>query len=258
MEEIQKFYTEDWNESQRLISQSGQIEYITTMKYLKMYCQKDMSVLDACAGCGVYSFPLADLGCNVIAGDLIDTNVAHIRIENEKNHKLKDIYQGSVLDLSRFHDNSFDVVLNLGSYYHLCDETDREKSLSETLRVLKNGGIYIIAYVNRCANYMAHFEELKDNFSFLVDFMQKGHIENSTLFYATTPEMIEEDLEQYNLKLLHHIATDGPIFVYRDIVEHMTKKDFEAFMDIHLSLCDKKSNLGYSEHGLIVAQKEIC
>ncbi|MBD5476323.1 MAG: class I SAM-dependent methyltransferase [Lachnospiraceae bacterium] len=255
MEEIQKFYAEDWNESQRLVSQSGQIEYITTMKYLKKYCQKDMSVLDACAGCGVYAFPLADLGCNVIAGDLIDTNVAHIRMENEKNHKLKDIYQGSVLDLSRFHDNSFDVVLNLGSYYHLCDETDREKSLSETLRVLKNGGIYIISYVNRCANYMAHIEELKDNFSFLADYMQKGHIENSTLFYATTPEMIEEELNKYNLKLLHHVATDGPIFVYRDIVEHMSKKDFESFMDIHLSLCDKKSNLGYSEHGLIVAQK---
>ena len=255
MEEIQKFYSEDWNESRRLISQSGQIEYITTMKYLKKYCQRDMSVLDACAGCGVYSFPLADLGCNVIAGDLIDTNVAHIRIENEKNHKLKDVYQGSVLDLSRFRDDSFDVVLNLGSYYHLCDETDREKSLSETLRVLKNGGIYIISYVNRCANYMAHFEELKDNFSYLADYMQTGHIENSTLFYATTPEMIEEDLKNYNLKLLHHVATDGPIFVYRDIVEHMSKKDFESFMDIHLSLCDKKSNLGYSEHGLIVAQK---
>ena len=61
MEEIQKFYTEDCNESQRLISQSGQIEYITTMKYLEKYCRQNMSVLDACAGCGIYSFPIADL-----------------------------------------------------------------------------------------------------------------------------------------------------------------------------------------------------
>ena len=89
MEEIQKFYTEDWNESQRLISQSGQIEYITTMKYLKMYCQQDMSVLDACAGCGIYSFPLTDLGCNVIVGDLIDINVEHIRKENERDRQEK-------------------------------------------------------------------------------------------------------------------------------------------------------------------------
>ena len=256
MEEIQKFYSKEYNESQRLISQSGQIEYITTMKYLRSYCKKNMSVLDACAGGGVYSFPLAELGCNVTAGDLIDTNVAHITMENKNNPTLKDIYQGSVLDLSRFNDNSFDVVLNLGSYYHLCDEAERIKSLEETLRVLKNGGTYMISYVNRCANYMAHFEELKDNFSFLVNYMNTGHIENSTLFYSTTPEMIEEDLQKYNLRLLHHVATDGPLFVYRDIVEHMNQRDFDAFMDIHLRLCDQKSNWGYSEHGLIIAQKE--
>lgn len=121
--------------------------------------------------------------------------------------------------------------------------------------MLKNGGIYIIAYINRCANYMVHFEELKDNFSFLVNYMQTGHIENSTLFYSATPEMIEDDLRKHNLKLCHHVAADGPIFVYRDIVEHMNREDFEAFMDIHLKLCDKMSNLGYSEHGLIIAQK---
>ena len=257
MEEIQKFYNTEWNESERLLPQSGQIEYITTMKYLEMYCKKDMSVLDACAGGGIYSFPLASLGCKVTAGDLIDVNVEHIKSENAKNPKLKHIYQGNVLDLSSFKDQSFDVVLNLGSYYHLCNEADRQKSLSETLRVLKNGGIYMIAYINRCANYMAHFEELKDNFSFLVNYMHKGYIENSTLFYSATPEMIEEDLRKQNLKLLHHVATDGPVFIYRDIVEQMSKKDFEAFMDIHLSLCDKGSNLGYSEHGLVVAQKEM-
>lgn len=255
MEEIQRFYHTECKESERLTSQSGQIEYITTMKYLKMYCQKNLSVLDACAGGGVYSFPLADLGCKVTAGDLIDVNVEHIRSKNAGNPKLNHIYQGSVLNLSGFADQSFDVVLNLGSYYHLCDEADRQKSLSETLRVLKNGGIYVISYINRCANYMAHFEELKDNFSFLVNYMNKGSIEDSTLFYSTTPEMIEEDLKNYDLQLLHHIAADGPIFIYKDIVDHMSKKDFEAFMDIHLNLCDKKSNLGYSEHGFIVARK---
>jgi hypothetical protein len=57
------------------------------------------------------------------------------------------------------------------------------------------------------------------------------------------------------MKILHHVAADGPVFIYRDIVEHMNKKDFEAFMDMHLELCDKRSNLGYSEHGLVVAQK---
>ena len=50
MNEIQQFYHTECDESKRLSSQAGQIEYITTMKYLKMYCKENLSVLDACAG----------------------------------------------------------------------------------------------------------------------------------------------------------------------------------------------------------------
>jgi len=253
--EIQKFYHEECKESERLASQAGKIEYLTTMKYLTEYCKEGMDVLDACAGGGIYAFPLAEKGCLVVAGDLIDVNVEHIKKLDGKNAKLKSIYQGSVLDLARFEGESFDVVLNLGSYYHLCDEKDRERSIGETLRVLKKNGIYCISYVNRYANYMAHFEEFKENFSFLVNYMKTGHIEDSTLFYSTTPEMIEDELTKFNVKILRNVATDGPLYLYRDIVEQMSEADFRAFMDIHLETCDKKSVLGYSEHGLIIAQK---
>lgn len=255
MKEIEKFYQDECNESMRLASQAGQIEYRTTMTYIKRYCRSGMKVLDACAGGGAYSFSLADLGCNVTAGDLVHVNVEHIREINQNNPKLEYIYEGSVLNLSSFSDETFDVVLNLGSYYHLCDESDRKKSLSETLRVLKPGGLYMLSYINRCANYMAHFSELQDNFSFLERYMKTGHIDNSHLFYATTPEIIEKDIENNKLQLLHNIATDGPVFLYREIVNKMNKRDFETFMDIHMDNCNKKSNLGYSEHGLIIAEK---
>lgn len=255
MQEIEKFYQDECNESIRLTMQAGQIEYRTTMTYLKKYCKRGMKVLDSCAGGGIYSFPLADLGCHVTAGDLIHINVEHIREVNQSNSNLEHIYEGSVLDLSAFSNEVFDVVLNLGSYYHLCDEKDRKKSLEETLRVLKPGGIYMLSYINRCANYMAHLEELKDNFSFLERYMKTGHIDNSYLFYATTPEMVEKDIEQNDLQLLHNIAVDGPIFLYREIVNQMSKEDFEKFMDIHMENCDQKSNLGYSEHGLIIGKK---
>lgn len=102
---------------------------------------------------------------------------------------------------------------------------------------------------------MAHFTECKDHFSFLANYMKTGHIEDSTLFYSSTPEMVEEDLKKQNLKILHHVGVDGPMFVYREFVEDMNCEDFDAFMDIHFKLCDKRSNLGYSEHGLVIAQK---
>ena len=255
MDEVQRYYQCECDESARLLLQSGQIEYRTTMTYLSKYCMKHMNVLDACAGGGIYSFPLAEMGCNVSAGDLIFENVEHIRKKNQMNPVLKEIYEGSVLDLSSFANESYDMVLNLGSYYHLCDEKERQKSLNETLRVLKSGGIYAISYINRVANYMSHLSEYKENLSFLLRYMEHGHTDNSNLFYSTTPELIEEDLERHGLKLLHNIAVDGPLFLYRNMVNEMNQENFELFMKIHLSNCDKHSNLGYSEHGLVIAQK---
>lgn len=75
MSEIQKFYEDDCNESKRLSSQAGQIEYITTMDYLKKYCKSGMEILDACAGGGIYSFPPADLGCKVTAAAFVVFNI---------------------------------------------------------------------------------------------------------------------------------------------------------------------------------------
>lgn len=40
-------------------------------------------------------------------------------------------------DMSIFEDESFDVVLNMGPFYHLVDISDREKCIRESLRVLK-------------------------------------------------------------------------------------------------------------------------
>lgn len=48
------------------------------------------------------------------------------------------------MDLSMFDDNSFDVVLNFGAFYHLKDEEDRIKSIAESMRVLKPHGIYCL------------------------------------------------------------------------------------------------------------------
>lgn len=89
-------------------------------------------------------------------------------------------------------------------------------------------------------------------------YMKNGHIDNSYLFYAATPEKVEEELEEFEIQQLHHIAADGPIFIYREIVDQMSEQDFHTFMNMHMDICDKRSNLGYSEHGFIVARKQSC
>lgn len=51
--------------------------------------------------------------------------------------------------VSKYDSESFDVVLCLGPMYHLIYEKDREKCISESLRILKKGGILAVAYINK-------------------------------------------------------------------------------------------------------------
>jgi 2-polyprenyl-3-methyl-5-hydroxy-6-metoxy-1,4-benzoquinol methylase len=114
-DEILRFYHEFNDESERLESNPGRVEYITTMTYLNKAISKNSSILDACAGSGKYAFALAKEGRNVVAGDLVDVNVNMIRKQQKDTPLLNEIYEGSILDLSRFEDESFDVVLNFGA-----------------------------------------------------------------------------------------------------------------------------------------------
>lgn len=138
-DEIHRFYHELNDESERLESNPGRVEYITTMTYLNKVISKNSIILDACAGSGKYAFALAKEGHKVVAGDLVDVNVDMIRKQQEKTPLLHEIYEGNIVDLSRFKDESFDAILNFGAYYHMCDDSERKKSIIESLRVLKKG-----------------------------------------------------------------------------------------------------------------------
>lgn len=74
---------------------------------------------------------------------------------------------------------------------------------------------------------------------------------------ADAPEAVEKVMQDNGLKLLHNIAADGPFFIYGDTVDAMDDSLFERYMKFHFQMCEVKSLLGYSAHGLYVGQKPI-
>ena len=252
---IKTFYRDDNDESQRLISNSGKVEFATNMYYIEKILNKKSKILDACAGTGIYAFELAKRGHEVIAGDLIDVNVEKMMKCQAENNLLKHIYQGNILDLSQFEDKSFDVVMNLGSYYHLCDREDRIKSIKESLRVLNDGGIIIIAYINRYSNYYGHCSEMLENFQIFEYYMEHGHLPGNELFYATTPNLFKDEIKQFNLMELYNLASDGPLFCMRDTLQKMDEITLSKYIDMHISHSLDTSILGMSEHCLYIGRK---
>ena len=252
---IEEFY-ESIEENFRLKRKNAnKIEFLTTVEYLNKYLKPNSKILDACAGGGIYSFYFADKGHHVYAGDLIEKNVEDIKNNQEEHLSLNDIFVGSILDLQRYDTESFDMVLNLGSYYHLIEKNKRKKSIEESLRVLKKGGIYAIAYVNRYSNVIKFRDMFTRDFNLLQDYIDKGYHSKNEVFYCSTPKLIEEELSKFDLAILHHIATDGMKFIIGDVVNELNEDGFNKWMKFHLSTCEDVSILGSSEHGLIIARK---
>ena len=254
--DIHYFYQNLSTESSRLItSRTENIEFLTTMKYLEIVCPQNSEVLEACAGTGVYAFPLAKLGHKVTAGDLVDYNVSKIRDYQKSNSLLNKIYTGSILDLYMFSDSSFDVVLNLGSFYHLIKEEDRMNSIEESLRVLKPNGIYCLSYLNKYANYYKFCERMNENFDIFEEYIDKGYNDNNCIFYATIPEDVESFMNRFEIEQMYNIGTDGLKFVYRETINQFDDSTFERWLNIHYRSCEIRSLLGYSEHCLYIGRK---
>ena len=96
--ELEKHYNK-FCEDKRLTRRHGQVEYITSMKYIHECIgdNKDVKILDVGAGTGRYSVQLANEGYDVTAVELVKHNLGMLKA---KKSSVK-AYQGTALDLSR-------------------------------------------------------------------------------------------------------------------------------------------------------------
>lgn len=121
MDYLENYYA-NYDEDGRLSSNHGQVEFLTTMKYIHELIGRTekKKILEIGAGTGRYSIALAKEGHEV---DALEYTTHNLEIMNSKITGITNIrtYQGTALDLSRFEDESFDITLVLGPMYHSLD-----------------------------------------------------------------------------------------------------------------------------------------
>ena len=253
---FEAYYSRENDESLRgHRDKQGIIEFLTTECYMKKVIPPGSKILDACSGCGVYSFFPASLGHMVTAGDFVGHNVNEIQKRQKETPVLHQVYHGSVTDLSRFDDASFDVVLNMGAYYHITDVEERGKSITECLRVLKPNGLFFLAYLNKFSNIVKYHEIWKDDFTAVERILERGFADDDSLFYQSTPEEIEALMMDHHLTVLHNVAADGFKGTITHTLNSMDDILFERYLNYHFQTCEIKSILGYSEHALMICKK---
>ena len=78
-----------------------------TFESLMVLAKDNPKIIDIGAGTGAYSIPLANEGYDVTAVELIKHNLMTLR----KNSDKVKTYLGNAIDLHKFKDNTFDIVL---------------------------------------------------------------------------------------------------------------------------------------------------
>lgn len=263
MTELELYYNK-FNEEKRLDSRHGQVEFITSMKYIHKYLKQmeqekpksEIKILDVGAATGSYSVPLAEEGYDVTAVELVKHNLARLKA---KGSSVK-AYQGNAMKLKRFGDDTFDAVLVFGPMYHLHEREEKIKALAEAKRVTRPGGIIFVAYIMNeysVITYAVKEKHIKEG-------VEMGMLDENFHCTKTANELYSfvrtEDIASFNeeagLKRMQVIAADGAANYIRTYLNALDEEEFSYFIDYHLATCERTDLLGASGHLVDILQKE--
>ncbi|MEZ3453553.1 MAG: class I SAM-dependent methyltransferase [Oscillospiraceae bacterium] len=254
-------YYNSYDESGRLETKHGSVEFLTTMRYIEKYIREDDRVLEIGAATGRYSHALARRGYTVDAVELVEHNIEIFRQNTLPDEKIT-VMQGNALDLSAFPDGKYDITLLLGPLYHLYNDDDKRQALSEAIRVTKPGGIIFAAYVisDSCIivdgfsrGKFSISEYVKNGMLDPVTFAAKS--EPKDLFELVRKEDVDRLMSVFPTTRLHYVATDGCARLLREAVDKMDNDTFKLFLKYHFATCERQDMVGITSHSIDIFRK---
>lgn len=226
-----------------------------------------LTIIDIGGGTGKYSEWLAKKGHRV---HLVEPVAKHIKIAQNRAHPLKNkfsVHLGEARQLE-FANNYADLIILHGPLYHLQEKADRDLSICEAKRVLKNNGIILGFAINYTAstlvgllNGLIHkksfFEMCKeeltigkhnppDDFPWLL----------AEAFYHK-PEQLKDEFINQELTYLNTYAVEGMAWLDKDFFANMLNdKKRKALMELIQITENDSYLLPFSPHMMIAVQKK--
>jgi SAM-dependent methyltransferase len=255
---VSSFYSQTDEDGRLQRTRHGQLEYLTTMSYIHRFAQTGAKVLEIGAGTGRYSIALAKEGMDVTAVELVESNLAILR-ENGRGLKSLRTYQGDATDLKQLADDSFDLTLVLGPMYHLYEAEEVNRAIDEAIRVTKQGGVLLFAFISvyavMYANYFYGNWGFGQKENFTDDYKVKHFKEQ--LFTGYDIVEFEQLFAHKSVEWITTAGTDGllePIEKRPDFC--IPDEDFEAFAAWYLAFAEKRELLGNTNHLLYICRKK--
>lgn len=142
-------YYERGGEVVRLREGVGRLEFLRTQELLRrLLPPAPARVLDIGGATGVHAEWLVADGYTV---ELVDPVPSHVERAARLPGVTARVGDARALDAP---DDSVDVALLLGPLYHLPDRTERVRAITQACRVVRPGGLVVVATINRYAGLL--------------------------------------------------------------------------------------------------------
>ena len=261
-------YYENAPEETRLEMGAAQLEELRSRELiLRHLLPAPAVILDVGGAAGAYSFWLAERGYDVRLFDAVPRLVEIARQRNER--AARKLAGCSIADARALPepDESASAMLLLGPLYHLVQAEDRRRALSESLRVLRPGGVLIAAGISRWASALDGLsrELLRDrDFGAIVERdLRDGNHRNTTerIDYFTTayfhrPEDLRREVGDAGFDVEGLYGVEGPGWILSDLADRWKDPERrEILLQVARALESEPSVIGCSAHLIVVGRK---
>ena len=267
-DKVVEFYS-NYEEQSRLSNNWGQIEFARTQNIVSRYLKHPPAViLDVGGAAGRYSCWLAQGGYEVYLIDPVPLHIQQAQAASDAQPE-KPIASCKIGDARQleFGDATADAVLLLGPLYHLVEQQDRKRSLSEAYRVLKTDGYLFAVGISRFASTV---DGLTSGY-FLDPVFQEimhGDLENgqhrnptnNPAYFTDTffhhPDELKAEIANVGFDIAELFAVEGISYMMKDFNKNWSVESHREFLLEIIGKTEKEQSLiGASPHIMCVAVK---